>query len=421
MLENYSHHKVSRLGFFIIFIIFGLIIGWAVVAKVDLTVQAPGEIVVNTYKKTIAHPRGGLIEEIYVKEGEYVKKGDKLLKIKSDQLISQLYANKANYVQLLAQKERIEAELNHTTPKFNKIIPEDIKAKEFLTYRNRIFNLKQTIKSLELQIQAQKESIESLKDILKTKENLLKSYKEEYKNKQSLYEKGFIDKNKILGINRQIIQLQGDINNIKNQIAQKKSQINELKTKIELTKSNYKKELLTQLKQIETQLPNIKAKIQTLEDEIKNNIIAAPSNGIVTDMQVHSAGELIKPNTPILYIVPKTTTYFIIARVSPTDIDKVKVGEKADINFPSYVDPAAKPVEAVITYVSADIIKDQKDQYYKIILRFTPEGLEAIKENNFEIIPGMPVVAFIKAGKRSFASYILLPIEQLLKGAFHAN
>jgi hypothetical protein len=33
----------------------------------------------------------------------------------------------------------------------------------------------------------------------------------------------------------------------------------------------------------------------------------------------------------------------------------------------------------------------------------------------------MPVTVYIKAGKRTFISYILMPLEQLLKGAFHAN
>jgi len=420
-MEHISHKKVSILGFVVILLIFGGIIGWMSIAKVDLTIKAPGEIIVNSYKKTIANPKGGIIDTIYVKEGDYVKKGDKLIKIKSDQLISQLQAAKSNYLHLLAEKERIIAELSHKKPIFSSIIPNELKENELMIYHNRISNLNQTIESLKLQIQEQQTNISSLKSVLQTKKDLLTSYEKELAEKEKLYDKGFLDKSKILELKRQVIQLKGDIQNILSQIAQKKAIIQELKNKIKLTKSNYKKELLTALKDINTKLPNIKAKINVLKDEINNNVIKAPSEGIVTEMQVHSSGELIKPNTPILYIVPKTTKYLIEAKVSPNDIDKVKIGEKADVNFPSYVDPAAKPIEAKVTYVSADVIKTPKEQYYKIMLKFTPKGLRAIRENNFKIIPGMPVVAFIKAEKRSFISYILLPIQQLLKGAFHAN
>ncbi len=159
----------------------------------------------------------------------------------------------------------------------------------------------------------------------------------------------------------------------------------------------------------------------TRDIKIKNNIIIAPSEGVITNLKVHSPKEVIKPHDTIMYIVPKTNKYFIEAMINPTDIDKVHVGQLATVNFPSYVDPAAKPIEAKVIYISADIIKTPKNQFYKAKLIFTKKGLKAIKENNFKIIPGMPVVVFIKAERRSFASYVLLPIEQLLKGAFHAN
>jgi epimerase transport system membrane fusion protein len=420
-MYNYSHHKVSIFGFLVILLIFVGLIGWMVIAKVDLTIQASGEIIVNNYKKTVAHPKGGVIKKLFVKEGDYVEKGDKLIEIDNDQLISQLNGSKTNYLHLLAEKLRILAELNNKKPHFTKEIPDEIKENEIMIYNNRISNLNQTIKSLELQIEEQHKNLEGLKLALKTKKKLLDSYQKEYDEQQKLYEKDFIDKSKILDLSRKILQLKGDIDNIESQIRQKESIIKELKNKIKLTKSNYRKELLDNLKKINSQLPNIKTKIEILKNEIGNNIIKAPSNGVITDMQIHSAGELVKPGQPILYLVPKNTKYVIEAKVSPMDIDKVRIGEKADVNFPSYVDPAAKPIEAVVTYVSADVIKDPKMQYYKVILKFTPKGLKAIKENNFEIIPGMPVAAFIKADRRSFASYILLPIKQLLKGAFHAN
>jgi epimerase transport system membrane fusion protein len=288
-MDNYSHHKISFLGFVVILLIFGGLIGWTLIAKVDLTVQAPGEIIVQSYKKTIAHPKGGLIDKIYVKEGDYVKKGDKLIKIKSNQLISELNASTSNYFHLLAEKLRIMAELNNKKPKFPNNIPENIKENQLLVYNNRISNLKQTIQSLKLQIEEQNKSIQGLKLALKTKKSLLDSYQKEYKEKKKLYEKGFIDKSKILDLSRTIIQLKGDIENITSQIAQKEAIIKELQNKINLTKSNYKKELLDRLKDINSQLPNIKTRIEVLKDEIENNIIKAPSNGVITDCLLYTS------------------------------------------------------------------------------------------------------------------------------------
>lgn len=420
-MKNFSYHKISSIGYAVLLLIFGGLIGWMFIAKVDLTVQAPGEIIVKTYKKAISHPKGGLIGEIYVKEGDVVKEGDKLIQIKSDELISQLNSNRENYIYMLAEKERILAELEHKKPTFSEDIPEEIRKSQIDIYNNRISDLTQTIQDLEVQIQDQQNTIKFLKDSLETKKTLLVSYEKEYEEKSELYKKDFIDKDTILELSRKITQLKNEIDSILSELKQKEIFIKGLKNKIELTKSKYEKEILNRLSEIDLRLPGIKSNIEVLENGIKENLISAPSDGIITDMRARSKGELINPHSPILYIVPKTQEFVIEAKVSPVDIDKVKVKEKAEVNFPSYVDPAAKPVEAIVTYVSADIIKNEKESYYKIYLKFTEKGLKTIRKNGFEIIPGMPVVAFIKAGERSFASYILLPMEQLFKGAFHAN
>ena len=101
--------------------------------------------------------------------------------------------------------------------------------------------------------------------------------------------------------------------------------------------------------------------------------------------------------------------------------DKVELNQEAEIMIASYVDPSAKPIKGKVIYTSPDVIKTQNKEYYKVLIKVTKDGLLAIKQNNFKIKPGMPVNVYIKAGKRTFISYILIPIEQMIKGAFHAN
>jgi HlyD family type I secretion membrane fusion protein len=181
--------------------------------------------------------------------------------------------------------------------------------------------------------------------------------------------------------------------------------------------------LLEKLKNARTKLPEIKSKIAVFEDEIKNSKVYAPVSGYIQNLQVHNKKEVVAPYDEIMQIVPKSTI-LVEGKVLPTDIEKVKVGEKAEINFISYVDPSFKVVNGKVIYVSADTIKDKRDpriEYYKIYVKFTKEGLQAIEKNKIKLIPGMPVVIYVKAGKRTFLSYILYPIKQMIKGAFYAN
>ncbi len=423
--KKLSHKHPLLFGIAIIVLVFGILGGWASFAKMDLAVKAPGEVIVKTYSKSIKYTQGGIIDKLYVKEGDFVEKNQPLLKLDTKKFESQLNNNIKQYHHMLASKARIEAEINHKkTIDFPEEIPQNIKNEETNIFKNRLTNLNNQINDIKYQIKQQQQSIKSLEEMLKSKQYLLNSYNKELQKWENLFKQQLVDESKILDLQRKINQTKADIENIKNQIAQKKTLIEELKNKLKLIKSDYKKELFSRLKDINTKLPSIKSQISVLKDEINKSYLKAPSSGYVQNLKVHTPGEIISPYREIMQIIPKNNELIIEAKISPMDIDKVKAGEKAEIMFASYVDPSALPVKGVVTYVSADIIKDEKNpnmQYYKALIKITPEGMDAIKKNGFEIKPGMPVTVYIKAGKRTFISYLLYPMKQLLKGAFHAN
>jgi len=421
-MEEYK--KTSLLGVIVIIVVFVFLGGWAVFAKMDLSIKAPGEIIVKTYPKNVEHTKGGKIEQIYVKDGDFVTKNQILITLDTKQLYAKLNSATLEYHHLLASKNRIKAELENKEIIFDKDIEDNIKKNEIKLYKNRTANLKKEIKDLNYQITSNKKDIESLKKSLTIKKEILNSYIDELDNWQNLYNKGLTDKTKILDLQRKINQINNDILEINNKITQKNSEIKELQNKIELTKTKNKKELFTKLKDINSKIPSLISTIKITKNEINNSKIVSPTNGIVQNIQVHSAKEIIAPFKQIMQIIPKSDELLIEAKIAPTDIEKVKIKEKAEINFASYVDPSAIPIEGEVIYVSADIIKDPRDpkiQYYKALIKITKNGMKAIKQNKFIIIPGMPVTVFIKAGKRTFISYILYPIKQLLKGAFYAN
>ncbi len=423
--KEFSHKKISFFGLIIIFLVFGVFGVWAVFTKVDISVQAPGKIIVKSYKKEVMHTKGGIVDTIFVHEGKYVEQGDKLLKLDTKQLEAQLISTKKEYETLLAQKARIKAELKgEENIDFPQGIDKKLQDEERNILRTRLENLNEKISDINYQIKELKSAISSLERSKKLKEEIVESYKEELGRWQKLLHQGLTDELKVYDLQRKITNLREQIDQIVSQIRQNRIKISELQNKIALLRSQEKKELQERLKTIDTKLPSLKSKVAIIQDEIEKSMIKAPSSGIVVNMKVHSPMEVVTPHKPILYIVPKHDTLVVEAHVSPLDIDKVHVGQEAEIHFASYVDPSAKPVEGKVTYISADVITDSKDpriQYYKVLVQITPKGMKAIKENGFKIVPGMPVTVFIKAGKRSFLSYILIPIEQLMRGAFHAN
>ncbi len=62
-------------------VFFGGFLGWAAVAQLESAATATGVIAVSTQRKTIKHLEGGIVREIWMREGETVKAGQLLLRL----------------------------------------------------------------------------------------------------------------------------------------------------------------------------------------------------------------------------------------------------------------------------------------------------------------------------------------------------
>ena len=419
---TFEHKKESKLGIIIVTILFIFIFIWMAFFKIELIVKAPGIVIVKTYKKIVKHPKGGIVEKIFIKEGNFVNKNQNLIKI--DTKLEQFKLNffKIKLYQLNLEKKRLLSQLNNSPLQIDANNSYALLQKNI--YQYQIKNLNEQINKINYQIKQKQYENKALKSKINSNKEILKTYKEELQEWNKLYKKNLIDKIKILDLERKIYNLKGDINTSKYQINKNLKNIKELQNQIKIIKSNYKNKILKRLNEIETEIPKLTSSIKELNDTIQKSYIKAPSSGYVTDLQIHSPNEVITPQKEIMFIVPKEHKFLIEAHISPTDIDKIKINEKTEIVFNSYVDPSAKPVYGKIIYVSADTIQDKKNpkiKYYKALIKITKDGLKAIKENHFKIVAGMPVTVFIHTQKVTILSYILYPIKQMIKGAFYAN
>ncbi len=437
-IENLDDHPITDtkkphfLGLITLGLIFGLFGLWAVLVKVDTTVLAGGDVISKGYKKLVVHPRGGIVKEIYVKDGDRVKKGQPLIKLDGSNIESELKNNIKQHDTLSIQSVRLEAEANlKSDADFTKIKNQLIDknaSKSTIEHEKKL--LKSDLKALNLKLAMLKsrndiltEQIKGLEDRIKYNQNILESYQKELQKWQNLYDRNMTDELKLFDNRRKINQILSDIDSAKSKIAEDKETIISNNQQIELEKANFEDKARNELKDVLLKISMLKNKIKSLQSSLNNIILKAPDAGVVSNMEIHAVGEVVPPNKPVATIVPESKKIVLEVMVNPTDIDKVHVGQKADVHFPSYVNPAAKSIQGVVTYVSADttVPRGAKHPVYKAHVDITPKGMEAIKENGFDIIPGMPTSVYIKAGKRSFMSYILNPLESLIKGAFHAN
>jgi protease secretion system membrane fusion protein len=192
LIEKYcnitDHLFISRdesyhiwLGWKIIIWGFGALVLWACFAPIDKGVTAPGYVISDSNRKTIQSVSSGVVEEIYVKEGESIEAGQLLVKLNEVNAQSQTNATKETIEGLVAQSNGLESAITQKR-KQDQILLKQISGMRDLVDEGYLAKNKLSeIERLQLQIKA---------SILEDEGNLLRIRKQvaELKEKLNPYE-----------------------------------------------------------------------------------------------------------------------------------------------------------------------------------------------------------------------------------------
>lgn len=414
---------VIRFGFTVIFVVFVLIGGWMAYAPLAASSVAVGTVSADLNKKTIQHLEGGIIEAIYVKDGDKVKKDQLLIKLKDVQIKAQLDILNSQYQDVLGIYARLEAQKDD----LNSIsFSDELTNQNVIKDQTNIFNM--TKKSLEderkitrkrvIQLKNQVEGLESLSQ---SKQNRLDSINEEILEWQELYKQRLIDKLRIRELEREKNSIEGDLSSTKSEIAKVQEQIKEIQTQQLLREKEFKNDVLTQYFEVKSQISDLKSKIIATNDTLKRTNIVSPIDGIVVGLEFNTVGGVVSPGKALLEIIPQNSKLLVLAKVQTTDIDKVHVGLLADIRFSAFNLTQAHVIEGKVIHVSADSFIDEATNmpYYEAKIEVTKQGQEDLKDYGFELVSGMPAEVMIKIGDRTPLSYFVKPFSDMLSRSFN--
>ena len=155
------------------------------------------------------------------------------------------------------------------------------------------------------------------------------------------------------------------------------------------------------------------------------SVIKAPVSGMVLGLAVHTLGAVLPPGGRLLDIVPQHQKLIIEAQVAPIDIDRVTVGQVAEVRFSAFKTRDVPTIDGTLISISADrLVRDNKENtggeqaYYLARVEVSPNGLEALSAANLELVPGMPAEVLIKTGARTLVQYLMKPLTDTFTRAF---
>lgn len=410
-------------GGFVILGLFGVGGRWAYTTQIAGAVVASGQVVVEGNVKKVQHPTGGVVSKLLVKDGDHVNAQDLLIKLDDTATRANLAIAENNAIELAIRKARLVAELE-SKPEF--ALPEVLQQQADNPQIASIFEretsvLKSKLSSMMSQKGQLAERVNQLEEEVNGQQRQLDAKAEEASIAAQqldavlkLQEQNLAPKQHLNDLRREAARQRGEQGSIQANIAQIKGKISETQLQIIQIDQDHLTEAGKELSETESKLAeSIQRRIE-MQDLLNKTEIRAPQKGVVYELTVHAPGSVVGQGETIMNIVPEDETLAVEAKISPTDIDQIFVGQKADLRFTAFSQRTTPLAFGEVQFVSPDLITDQRSgaSYYASRIRVV-SGAEQLK-----LLPGMPAEAFIKTGDRTVLSYIAKPLADQLARAF---
>ena len=414
-------------GVTMVAILAGGVGGLAATTDISGAVIAAGNLVVDTNVKKVQHPTGGVVGELRVRDGDYVKAGDIVVRL--DETVTQ--ANLAIVVksltELWARQGRLEAERDGsdkiTFPaelQAHKASPEvaTVMRGEQLLFETRRKAREGQKAQLKERIGQLNEQIRGLDDQIRAKKREIELIYQELEGVRDLWRKNLIQITRVTSLERDAARLEGERGGLVSSIAQTKGKITETELQILQIDQDLRTEVGKDLAEIRGKVAELVERKVAAEDQLKRIDLRAPQDGKVHQLSVHTVGGVISPGEVVMLIVPEGDVLSVEAKLMPQDIDQVKVGAQAALRFSAFNQRTTPELIGEVRTVSADVTQDQKSGAMYYTVRITLPDSEIARLGGLRLVPGMPVESFIRTGERSILSYFTKPLMDQITRSF---
>jgi len=426
----------------IVVVVFGGMGAWSATAPIDSAVVAPGVIAVESERRTVQHLEGGIVSQIFVRDGSVVQQGQVLLRLDDtrvraqDEVIrSERYAQLAIEARLLAERDDRP---NITFPEVLLAHKSDKKIQEIINLQQSQFETRRTANAgqrniLEQRIQQLDEQIVGLDALQKSKRQQGHLIQEEINMIAGLVKAGHVTRQRLLALQRESSRLAGEAADHAASIAKAKQQIGETKLQIMQLDNDRQQEIAKELRDVQAKLFESEERLNMTEDQARRLAVVAPVSGVVMNLAYVTVGGVIPPGATILTIVPANDKLVVQAQISPSDIDTVFPGQKVHIRFITSAAKQIPVVEGTLETVSADrVVTEQRPGTTNASMpavvpnafysgRIVVDQKELDDLDTVKLHAGMPVEVLINRGERTVLQYVIGPLSNRFARAFKEN
>ena len=410
--------NASIFGYIILFLFFVVLGGWAAVAPLSSAIVAPGKLMVDSQIKRIQHPDGGIVSEIFVRDGDAVEEGQVLARLENKEARAQETRMRAKLLEDKILRSRWYAEMVGDTALK---LPKDLQARRtdpviqglvaeqeqlLLTRRQAVDGKIDLQLNTMDQLQLQIASLEQQLVALRQQKDLIKK---EFDDVTLLFNKGLERKSRLRAIERADSALDGKISQIEGMIARGREQMNGVQLKIIDIQKQFEGGALQQIAALDSSIRDMEKRLTIVEEKLRRLDIVAPRSGRIFGSAVSTIGGFVNRGVVIMQLVPNDDELVVEARIKQRDIDNLQDVTNVQVRLTSFNQRFTHPINAKLISVSDSVVEGRGEPHYRAIVHLDKESLESIIPDA-QLRSGMPAMTMIGVGQQSLLSYIVEPL-----------
>lgn len=421
-LEEPPAHQVA---ISLVLVVALLLVGgliWSSITPVVELAYARGEVVPARLAHRIQHSQGGRISQLYVRNGEFVSRGARLLDLSSEEIDAQIRQLKARQSALNFESDRLQALLDGKDislsgdPAFASIAASQQTSflRELAHLVDRRSALEHEVKQRQAELsrfEQEADALEDRVDVLQEKMDMFSRLNDKHVDAVAPVE--FLEtRASIAQVTAEHIRAEGGAKAAKSALANSTARLAQID-------SEWKRELSARATEVETQRVEVEESISGLMHRAATLKMAAPIDGMVKLTNFTSVDTVVGAGEVIMEIIPRHDDLLVQALITTSDIGYISVGQATRVEFDGYDRNEHGMLTGEVKHISASTYTDPEGvPYYQAEVALSPDTGVAPREA-LTLLPGMTAQVEIIIGEKSLLAYLGRPVLRGFQRAFH--
>lgn len=426
--RTWTLHGPLMIGLGAVAALVAVLLVWGVQARIAGAVVGNGRIEVAADLTVVQHPVGGIVAAVLVENGDSVSAGDVLLRLDDGSLQSDLAAVEAELFETLANIARLDATLDddpaltlHPLLAEAALTRPDIGALVDRQQRRLDAHFAGVATQTELiaeQVAQVHDQIAGFEAELAAKVARGALLRQEIANQERLADRGLSVSATMFDLKKDDLLNEGEVGQLTARVAEMQGRIAELQLMAHMLVPDLKDEAETELSRLRPMRTMLQERRSRLLADLARTEVRAPVSGRIHDSQVRGVQSVVVAASPLMSIVPADSPFLVGVRVDAGDIDQIRLGQPAFLRFTGLGARRVPDIEGRVASISPAAFADPvtRRSHYEVRIRLLPDQIARLGID--ELLPGMPVTAFMTTDSRTPLDYVMRPLPFYFERAF---